>query len=257
MQVSPEQKVAGGNVSLTQDIKHPGLAIISAQPAPYRLHFLKRVARELTEVRLFSVFTHEGGDNAWTVAPPAEIKPVFFGPGEDARNQDKLKYAWREWRRGGRVIRWMRQTGITAMLMVGYNDPGRLRILRWCGRHAIPVLLWGDSNIRGDLASGVKAVIKRRVLKRVLGRCNAVLACGSLGKQYFQKYGARGEQIFYSPVEPDYQALEKLDDEVVKATLARFGLRPDRRRIVFSGRLVRVKRPDLVIDAFVKVAEQR
>src|SRR5438477_4471999 len=121
MRVSPEQKLSvgsgGANVAAVTQRERPALAIISGQPTPYRLHFLRRVVRELSEVRVYSVFTHEGGDNAWTVALPEEINPVPFGPGENALNQDKLKYAWREWRRGGRVIRWMRQTGINAVLL--------------------------------------------------------------------------------------------------------------------------------------------
>src|SRR3954466_2234534 len=134
MQVSSEEKLSaapGSAAGVGEKKDRPALAIISGQPTPYRLHFLKRVAQELNQVRLFSVFTHEGGDNAWSVAPPTEINPVLFGPGEDARNQDKVKFAWREWRRGGRVIRWMRETGIGSVLMVGYNDPGRLRIIRY------------------------------------------------------------------------------------------------------------------------------
>jgi len=259
MQVSSEQKVSPAKAVVAEmdQVKRPGLAIINGQPTPYRLHFLRRVAKELDAVRLFSVFTHEGGDNAWTVTPPQEINPVLFGPGEDARNQDKVKYAWREWRRGGRVIRWMEQAGIDAVLMVGYNDPGRLRILRHCRRQEIPSLLFGDSNIAGEQVRGAKAWIKKFFLGRVIRGCAAVMPCGSMGRQYFLKYGARPERIFNCPYEPDYGLIERVTPNQVQAAAARFGLAADRRRVVFSGRLTRVKRPDVVIDAFVKVAGRR
>ena len=261
MHVSSEQKLTvasgGGSAALADPKERPALAIISGQPTPYRLHFLGRVARELSEVQLYSVFTHEGGDNAWKVAPPQEISPVLFGPGEDARNQDKLKYAWREWRRGGRVIRWMKEAGINAVLLVGYNDPGRLRILRYCGQLGIPCFLFGDSNIAGEHVSGIKGAVKRLIVGRVVKRCAGVLPCGSMGRKYFMKYGARAEQIFLCPYEPDYALIASVTQEQVRGAMERFGLVIGRRRIVFSGRLTRVKRPDLVVDAFVKIAEAR
>ncbi|HEV8293538.1 MAG TPA: glycosyltransferase [Tepidisphaeraceae bacterium] len=261
MQLSSEQKSAvspgEGSAAASNSKERPALAIISGQPTPYRLHFLGRVARELNEVRLYSVFTHEGGDNAWKVAPPQEINPVLFGPGEDARNQDKLKYAWREWRRGGRVIRWMQEAGINAVLLVGYNDPGRLRILRYCARRGIPCFLFGDSNIAGERASGVKAVLKKMFVGSVVRKCAAIMPCGSMGRKYFMKYGARAEQIFLCPYEPDYELIFKLSQEQVRGAMARFALDPDRRRIVFSGRLTWQKRPDLMVDAFVKIADSR
>src|SRR6266850_6364186 len=236
MQVSSEQKLSNapgrGNLASVDERKRPALAIISGQPTPYRLHFLRRVARELTEVRMFGVFTHEGGDNAWTVAPPQEINPVFFGPGENALDQDKMKYAWREWRRGGRVIRWMEQAGIDAVLMVGYNDPGRLRILRHCSRQKIPSLLFGDSNIAGERVRGAKALLKKLLLGRVVRGCAAVMPCGSMGRQYFLKYGARPERIFPCPYEPDYGLIERVTADQVQAAAARFGLAPGRRRVV-------------------------
>ena len=31
-----------------------------------------------------------------------------------------------------------------------------------------------------------------------------VLACGSLGRQYFRRYGVPDDRIYYTPYEPDY-----------------------------------------------------
>src|SRR5436190_13984680 len=151
----------------------------------------------------------------------------------------------------------MEQAGIDAVLMVGYNDPGRLRILRYCSRQRIPSLLFGDSNIAGERVRGAKAWIKKVLLRRVVRGCAAVMPCGSMGRQYFLKYGARPDRIFNCPYEPDYGLIERVTPEQVQEAAGRFGLAPGRRRVVFSGRLTWVKRPDLVIDAFVKVAERR
>jgi glycosyltransferase involved in cell wall biosynthesis len=233
------------------------LAIIVNALPPYRVHFHQRIAREMPEIKLWTGATHESADQPWAYAPPPEINVVQFGPGESVTRQSHGKRSWHEWEKGGRIIEWIQKEQIGAVLVNGYNDPARLRILRWCAGHDVPVMVWGDSNIRGDFARGVKGAVKKKILKRILGWCDAILACGSLGKDYFEKYGAAREKIFFSPVEPDYESIEKLPGEVIQATAEKFGLAPDRRRIVFSGRLTMVKRPDLAVEAFVALAEQR
>jgi glycosyltransferase involved in cell wall biosynthesis len=233
------------------------LAIICNALPPYRVHFHQRVAREIPEIKLWTVCTHEGMDQAWKYAPPPEINTVQFGPGESVTQQSHGKRAWHEWKKGGRIIDWLKKQKVGAVLVNGYNDAARLRILRWCAKNHVPVMVWGDSNIRGDFAAGFRSILKRRFLRRVLGWCDAVLACGSLGRQFLEKYGAPSDKIFLSPVEPDYEAIAKLDEKVIDATAARFGLARDRRRIVFSGRMAAQKRPDLAIDSFIAIADER
>ncbi len=234
----------------------PAVAIISNSQTPYRLHLHRRIAAELTEIRLFSVYTHETSNSTWEFVAPAEIGPVSFGKGESALDQGRLDRSFREWRRGGRVIRWMRQNDVRFVVMMGYNDAGRMRIIRWCHRHAVPCFLFGDSNINGDVTRGMKAVLKQLVVGWVVRTCAGVLPCGSLGRAYFMKYGADPAKIFYFPYEPDYGMVRDVPATVVAAVAERFGLSTSRHRLMYSGRLVGVKRVDVLIDAFVAVADQ-
>ena len=57
----------------------------------------------------------------------------------------------------------------------------------------MPVFLFGDSNVRGDRAGGWKGRLKRLLLPRVLRLCDGVVACGSLGEEYFARYGVPRE----------------------------------------------------------------
>ena len=233
------------------------VAVVANTSTPYRTHLHRRIVHEMPEVRLWSVYTHELGTSPWLDPPPLEIRPVSFGPGEDALQQDRPSRALHEWRKGGRVIAWLKEHGVRAVVMLGYNDPGRLRIIRWCARSGVPCLLFGDNNIHGDIAGGLKALFKRTLLPRVLSRCCAVLPCGRLGREYFAKYGADPADMFFVPYEPDYGLIRGLPDERVEQVRRRFALGPERRRIVFSGRLVRNKRPDIAVDAFAAVADRR
>jgi glycosyltransferase involved in cell wall biosynthesis len=233
------------------------LAVVSNGAAPYRIALHQRIVREMPEVELWSLFTHQVSNAAWAFDPPEEIRPMLFGEGELATEQSKPSRALHEWRKGGRIIRFLEEHKIEAVLLEGYNDPGRLRILRWCRRNGIATLVWGDSNILGDRQWGIAAAVKRLVLPRILRECGAVLACGSRGREYFAKYGVGNDRIFYYPVEPDYGLIERLPDSAIAAVQAKFSLATGRRRLVFSGRFARVKRPDLLIDAFAAIADTR
>jgi glycosyltransferase involved in cell wall biosynthesis len=83
------------------------------------------------------------------------------------------------------------------------------------------------------------------------------MPCGSLGAQFFQRYGGLNKPMFYMPYEPDYDMIVGIDQAAMKQVCRRFGLECGRRHIVYSGRMIDIKRVDLLIDAFAKVACDR
>ena len=84
-----------------------------------------------------------------------------------------------------------------------------------------------------------------------------MLPCGSLGRQYFEKYGAPPDRMWYMPYEPDYHMIEAVTTEEIDATYRDFQLPAERRYILYCGRLVQVKRVDLLLSAFAEIAAQR
>lgn len=239
--------------------RRPLVAVINNALTPYRVALHRRIVRELPEIELWSLFTHGEGDSRWTQRPPADINPVEFGTGESASGGGGPRRHWREWRKGGRVIRWLDGCGAAAVVLGGYNDAGRLRVLRWCHAHRVPVFLFGDSNVCDDDARSVgsRGRLKRLLLPRVLRRCDGVLACGSLGVEYFVRYGVPRDRIFLFPYEPDYAQIANVTAGEVAAVRARYGLDVARRNVFFSGRLIEAKRPDLLVDAFAAIAAER
>jgi glycosyltransferase involved in cell wall biosynthesis len=235
----------------------PLIAMINNVQTPYRIHLHLRIARELPEIRLASVFTHDQGDQAWASSHVDEINPVYFGHGHAVVEQDDPRMAGREWRKGGAIIRWLKENKPAAVFVSGYNDLARLRIISWCHRNGLPCFMAGDSNLRGDSARGVRALVKRVYVSRVVRWVSGVVVFGSLGAAYFARYGATPERTFYVPCEPDYRLIEAVTPQDIADALAKFGLDPARRRIVSCGRLIDVKRVDLVIDAFLAIAAER
>jgi glycosyltransferase involved in cell wall biosynthesis len=117
--------------------------------------------------------------------------------------------------------------------------------------------LWGDSNIKGDRATGLKAFIKRLYVGRVVRSVTGVLVCGRLGKAYFARYGAREPDMFLYPVEPDYDLITQLSPQVIEGARMQFSLAPGRHRLIYSGRLAPEKRVDLLLTAFSAIASDR
>lgn len=256
MKSAPDSIASVGKAA--SSARRPVVAYLANCNAPYRQHLLLRIAREVPQIELWSLFTHEKSEGAnWELDVPKEINPLNFGPNHSTAEQGRPRYALRDWRKGGRVIRWLREHQVSALVSLGYNDPGRLRIIRWCSRHRVPCFIAGDSNIRVDRVRGIKRLVKRAVLSRILRRCAGALPSGTAGEAFFRRYGVPPERLFLFPLEPDYSLITQMPPGQVQATAEKYGLPPGRRRIVFSGRFLGLKRADLLIDAFASIADRR
>jgi glycosyltransferase involved in cell wall biosynthesis len=237
--------------------ERPGLVIICGELTPYRVHFHRRVAREIPELRLWTLLARDSAWSAWKLGAVPEINVVPIGEGTLPMTRSLSGRARLQWLLSRRTLRWLDAHRPAAILVNGYDELSRLSAIRWGRRRRTPVLLWGDSNIRADNPTGLRRAVKRVVVPRVLRRCSALLACGSLGRAYFRRYAVPDEKIFYSPVEPDYDELQNLDPALLEEARRAFGLDPGRFRLVVSSRLVAHKRVDLAIDAFAAIAPSR
>lgn len=223
------------------------LAIVCNSLPPYRVHFHRRIASECSDIQLHTLVTHD--DSRWPNRMIPEIGTVMFGHNE-VLNGNRLRQARNDLRIGGRIINYLQQHNINAVIVNGYNDPGRLRVIRWCHAKHIPVFLWSDSNIHGDRATGLKRFIKKQLVTRVVRACTGILVCGRYGRQYYEQYGATPDHITYIPYEPDYSVIQSITQEEIDQAIARYGLSDQGPRVLFCGRFVDAKRPDLVIEAF-------
>ncbi len=233
------------------------IGILTTAPTPYRLALHRRIDRELPEVRLFSMYSHDMGDQPWALDAGEGDRTVSFGAGERADRGSKVSEYPRDWAKGGRMIRWVRDHGLRAVVVGGYNDLARLRLIRWCRSAGVRVFLNADSNVHLDVATGLRAAAKRALVGWVVRRCDGILPCGNFGREYFLRYGAENGRIFDFPYEPDYALIEQLPREEIDRACQSLGLKPGRRRMVFCARMTDFKKPDMAIDAFAAIAERR
>ncbi len=235
----------------------PLVAMVFNVPTPYRVSFHQRIIREIPSIRLASVFTHDQPDQPWDFSDLASINAVPFGHGQPVVESGKRRWVSTEWRRGGEIARWLREQNVRAVVMGGYADLTRFRIIRACRRLRIPCFIFGDSNIRGDHATGPKFRLKKAYLGWVIRHVSGLLPCGRLGVAFFERYGARRERCYFMPYEPDYAMIQGLPRETIDAAIRKHDLAPDRRRIVVCCRLMVFKRVDIAIDAFAAIANER
>jgi glycosyltransferase involved in cell wall biosynthesis len=235
----------------------PTFAIIGGGLIPYRVHFHRRIMAEFTSVRLTTL---NSLPRWWYPRNTMNLSGMDIcetDPRPDGPTAGPMGSVFHQWSVGGNIIRYLQSREVAAVLCNGYNHWGHIRVMLWCKLWGIPCLLYSDSNAHGDRAAGAKRIVKHFALRAIRPFFGATTVCGRLGIEYFLRYGYHRENIFISPYEPDYDQIRNLPDSARTTVAAKFDLRPDRRRLVFCGRLVPDKRPDLALAAFLAIAEKR
>lgn len=231
------------------------LVIVANSISPYRVHLHKRIASEIPGINLHTVLTHARADFEWDMEIPALINRVDFGmPTESASRASRQPL--KEFRKAGRIIRFLDEIRPKAVIIDGYADTGRLRLLRHLHRREIPTFIRGDSNILGDEATGIKRIIKKVIVAWAIKQATGVMVMGQLGVAYFSRYGADPELCYIVPREPDVQPFfNSRSRRPVEASP--WDLPEDSKLLVFAGRLIALKRLDLLTSAFAEIASER
>lgn len=235
----------------------PLLAVIANVLTPYRLHVHRRITREIPEIRLASLFTHDQPDQPWEKQATPEINPISFGADQPVSKTATREYLRHDWQKATRIIAWLKENNASAVALGGYNDITRLRLIRWCRQAGIPCMLYADSNIHDDHAAGLKRLVKNLYVGWIVRNLAAVMPCGTAGARYFARYGASPDRTFFFPYEPDYDLIARLPDSTIQQTAQDLNLSPDRRRLILCCRLIDVKGVDHAIDAFARIADER
>jgi glycosyltransferase involved in cell wall biosynthesis len=81
--------------------------------------------------------------------------------------------------------------------------------------------------------------------------------CGQGGIDFYRRYGGERKPRFFVPYDVDDSGIRAITEEQVNEARQRFDLANGRRRFVFCGRFVQVKRVDLLVDAFIAIADKR
>ena len=234
------------------------VAIISMSPAPYRLHVLRRIVREVPQARLHSIFTHamdRATRHAWRMTIDPELNPVHFHRYALASRPRVSTVSIPHYRA---IRRYLVEHRVRLVILHGYADLTRILLIRWAKRAGVPLVLTSDSNVFAEgRVRGVKRWAKTRFMRWLIRSVSGFMPMGTCGRAYLRAYADHDKPVFLFPYEPDYAALRNPDRAAVAAFAAKFKLSPQRKRMLFCGRFVADKRLDVLIDAFVRIADQR
>lgn len=233
------------------------VAWVTSSLPPYRSSVFIRITRECPDVHLVAAVTHHPWErDRWPFVPQSLVEQVHFGP-DDVELPQSPREHLRELRKAVRLIQWLGRFRPHAVLVHGYNDASRLAAIVWCAVTGTRLIVGGDSNIRLDQTRGLKRSIKSAYLHAILRCASAAFPFGTLGAAYFRRYGVPASRIFKFPAEPDYDLVAQEGSRRRSDLADRHGLAEGRRRLIYSGRLVAVKRVDLLIAAFAALADAR
>ena len=139
----------------------------------------------------------------------------------------------------------------------GWGSPVMRRALTQARRLGVPVLMRGENC---DLAmpdgKGLRGWLKRLYIGWVLRRCRGFLAIGTVNENYYLRRGVLRDRIFPMPyaidndrfgVQAEAAALERGDLK------ARLGINPEQKVVLFVGKFMTRKRPDLLVRAMNSV----
>jgi glycosyltransferase involved in cell wall biosynthesis len=137
------------------------------------------------------------------------------------------------------------------VLTYGYNQITQLRVLWWCQRNRVPIMMISDSTLQRHRYT-YRRLMKWAVLPRLLSRYSAFLTVGDSNELYLRSYGAPVAKLFRSPFTID-------EDLYLDARTDRRSLRDQFRRenniepkefvALIVGKLSPRKRPLDVIEA--------
>jgi glycosyltransferase involved in cell wall biosynthesis len=147
-----------------------------------------------------------------------------------------------------------------AVWIHGWQFPWQRRAIVEVSRRKAPLLMRGE-NWAGSAAARAGPVrwLKRMSLRWLFNRCDAFLAIGSRNRDYYLDHGAPAGRIFSVPYAIDnafFAARAEQARADTAAARARLGLPPAGQIVMFVGKLIGHKRPDLLLEAWRRVSSQ-
>lgn len=225
---------------------------------PYRLHVMRRVRDELPHIRSVNVFTHSFLKNSspWAMEVTPDLNVVFDEPNRIPR-LDQFLHS-RAWALAKSIEQVVAAERPVFVLMHGHKDATRLMLIRRFRRESIPLAHASDANVFSErsvhvLRDPVRAWSTASRM-RILSMMDAYMPMGVAGRAYYNLYGRTGVPFFPFPYEPDYSLMVRRMPEIESELRARHSLGTERRRFLYSGRLVRGKGIEVMLQAFGSIA---
>jgi len=140
-----------------------------------------------------------------------------------------------------------------AVWVHGWSRIASIRAILAAEQLNIPILLRGESNNLNQTSNPIKYLTKRIFLQWLYAKVSGFLCIGSLNRQFYQSYAIEKRRLFQMPyaVDNDYFATKAQLFSSKRAQLKQsLGLEEDRAVILFAAKMIEVKRPLDLLEAY-------
>jgi glycosyltransferase involved in cell wall biosynthesis len=155
--------------------------------------------------------------------------------------------------RNPQLTRSIERWGATAVLVFGWNSASHLQaLLHFKGR--VPVFFRGDSTLL-DRSTARRRVARKVFLRWVYRHIDVAIAVGENNRDYFRWCGVPEERIGFAPHAIDTKRFAESDgthDQQAARWRAELGIPAGARVILFAGKLIAKKAPQLLLQAFLR-----
>jgi len=150
------------------------------------------------------------------------------------------------------LIQQVKQYQPDVVLLMNYNYASLYQFL-WHWRET-PILFRGDSH-RLISDRSLKTWLKQQWISQLFRRFSACLYVGKANYHYFRSYGVSAEKLFFSPHAIDNDRFFQQSGNahnLARVWKQELGIPANHAVILFAGKLIPKKRPDDLLQAFLK-----
>jgi glycosyltransferase involved in cell wall biosynthesis len=139
-----------------------------------------------------------------------------------------------------------------AVMCVGYSPRFHFDAFRCACRIGRPVLFRAETTDHAQQRNALKQWLRDGFLRRIYGRCSAMMYVGSRSKQHYRRLGVDEDRLFFSPYCVDVSAFrtdEHARHELRLPVRRELGFTENQLVIAFSGKLSPRKAPNQIVEA--------
>ncbi len=229
------------------------IAYITSLPTPYRTPLLEQISKwPDVDLKVFYCSASApsrdwelnlGKTSAFSEILPGRIIKVPFSNIESKINPS----IWKKLQDGR----------FDVTIISGYNHLTMVIAILWSLYNNIPYLLTSESQLLNKRKFW-KNLLKSIFIKPIIRKASAYLPTGKFSEEYLINYGADPAKIFYFPNTPNVQFFIEESDKYreKKDNIKRELGTTDKKIILFSGRLIKVKGVFALLKAFKIVKEE-
>lgn len=153
---------------------------------------------------------------------------------------------------------WLVKDKFDAVLVQGWQNIGMVQAAWLAKRAGLKVLMRCEATDNVTTSTGLKKTLRELVVKFMLSQIDYCMAIGSYNRQFYIDRGFPSEKIGFMPycVDNDF-FFQKAVATDIESAKNKLGMDPDRKVILYVGKLIKRKFADLLIDAYAELPDPK